>query len=273
MQNRLIAMERSQANRPPHRPNDKWPRRPPHNDQRPPQHDQRPPNPFESTNLVEHQAIPYCRPCGEFHEESTCPVFLEDCYSDYGNEQINMCGRNYYGGMYDWMNNYDHGSYGNFMSGNVDRATEKYGPKPTPQQIAEMAKYKGITYHRNGKKGNDKGQTSVPKVSPSFPKSSEPINVDLNIDLGGWLNNAKILVPVSEIMKIPSQREKLLKAMNETPKSIISKQPVVAYQDEPVILHNWDRTNQKNLPFYLSLLVNDKVLHNCMLDSGASSNV
>jgi hypothetical protein len=221
--------------------------------------------------LVEHQAIPYCRPCGEFHEESTCPVFLEDCYSDYGNEQINMCGRNYYGGMYDWMNDYDYGSYGNFMSGNVDRATEKYGPKPTPQQIAEMAKYKGFAYQRNGNK--DKGQTSVPKVSPTFPKSSEPINVDLNIDLGGWLNNAKILVPVSKIMKIPTQREKLLKAMNEPPKSIIQKQPAVAYQDAPVILQNWDRTNQKNLPFYLSLLVNDKVLHNCMLDSGASSNV
>jgi ribonuclease HI len=31
--------------------------------------------------------------------------------------------------------------------------------------------------------------------------------------------------------------------------------------------------NEKNFPFYLSLLVNDKVLHNCMLDSGASSNV
>jgi hypothetical protein len=111
-------MERSQASRPPHRPNDKWPRRPPQNDQRPP-------NPFESTNLVEHQAIPYCRLCGEFHEEATCPVFLEDCYSDYGNEQINMCGRNYYGEMYDWMNVNDHGSNGNFMSGNVDRATEK----------------------------------------------------------------------------------------------------------------------------------------------------
>jgi hypothetical protein len=266
MQNRLIAMERSQASRPPHRPNDKWPRRPPQNDQRPP-------NPFESTNLVEHQAIPYCRPCGEFHEEATCPVFLKDCYSDYGNEQINMCGRNYYGGMYDWMNDCDHGSNGNFMSGNVDRATKKYGPKPTPQQIAEMAKYKGITYQRNGNKGNDKGQASIPKVPPSFSKSSEPINVDLNIDLGGWLNNAKILVPVSEIMKIPSQREKLLKAINEPPKSVIQKQPVVAYQDAPVILQNWDRTNEKNLPFYLSLLVNDKVLHNCMLDSGAISNV
>jgi hypothetical protein len=72
MQNRLIAMERGQASRPQHRPNDKWPKRPP------PQ-DQRPPNPFESTNLVDHQAIPYCRPCGQFHEESTCQVFLHIC--------------------------------------------------------------------------------------------------------------------------------------------------------------------------------------------------
>jgi hypothetical protein len=37
---------------------------------------------------------------------------------------------------------------------------------------------------------------------------------ELNIDLGGWLSNAKMLVPVSEIMKIPSQREKLLKAID-----------------------------------------------------------
>jgi hypothetical protein len=271
MQNRLIAMERNQGNRPPHRQNDKWPRRPPHNEQRPPQIEQRPPNPFESTNLVEHQSIPYCRPCGEFHEESTCPVFLEDCYSDYGHEQVNMCGRNYHGGMYDWMDEYDYGSHGNFMSGEVDKATEKYGPKPTPQQIAEMAKYKGYTYQRGGNK--DKGQTNTPKVSPAFSKTNEPINVDLSIDLGGWINNAKILVPVSEIMKIPSQREKLLKAVHEPPKTVIQKQPAIAYQDAPVILQNWDRSNSKNLPFYLSLLVSDKVLHNCMLDSGESSNV
>jgi hypothetical protein len=69
LQNRLITMERSQNNRPHHKPNDKWPKRPP-------PHDQRPPNPFESTNLVEHQAIPYCRPCGEFHEETTVQFFL-----------------------------------------------------------------------------------------------------------------------------------------------------------------------------------------------------
>jgi hypothetical protein len=132
-----------------------------------------------------------------------------------------MCGRKYYGGMYDWMNVSDHGSSGNFMSGIVDKATKKYGPKPNPQQIAEMAKYKGITYQRNGNKGHDKGQTSVPKVSPSLPKSNVPINAYLNIDLGGWLNNAKILVPVSEIMKIPSQKLKLLKAIEEPPRSVV----------------------------------------------------
>ena len=50
MQHRFVAMERAQANRLHHKPNDKWQKRPP------PQ-EQRPPNPFESTNLVDHQVI------------------------------------------------------------------------------------------------------------------------------------------------------------------------------------------------------------------------
>ena len=99
------------------------------------------------------------------------------------------------------------------------------------------------------------------------------LSADLNIDLGGWLSNVKMLVPVSELIKIPSQKEKLLKAIDEPPVSLVEKQVATAYQDAPVILQNWDRKNEKNLPFYLSLLVNDKVLHNCMLDSGATSNV
>jgi hypothetical protein len=136
-----------------------------------------------------------------------------------------------------------------------------------------LAKYRGITYQRNGNKGQDKGQTSVPKVSPNLPKSNVHINSDLNIDLGGWISNAKMLVPVSELMKIPSQREKLLKAIEDPPQSFVDRKPTTAYQDAPVILHNWDRGNEKNLPLYLSLLVNDKILHNCMLYSGASSNV
>jgi hypothetical protein len=72
MQNRLILMKMNQYSRPHHNPNDKWPKKPP-------LQEKIPPNPFESTNLVDHQVIPYCRPCGEFHEELTCQIFLEIC--------------------------------------------------------------------------------------------------------------------------------------------------------------------------------------------------
>jgi hypothetical protein len=64
-----------------------------------------------------------------------------------------------------------------------------------------------------------------------------------------------------------------LKSIDEPPVSLVEKQVATTYHDAPVILQNWDRKNEKNLPFYLSLLVNNKVLHNCMLDSGATSNV
>jgi hypothetical protein len=95
-------------------------------------------------------------------------------------------------------------------------------------------------------------------------------NLELSIDLGEWLSNAKMLVPVFEIMKIPSQREKLLKAIDFPSQKSVDIPPMKSYQDAPVILQNMDRGNEKNRPLFLSLLVNDFILHNCMLDSGAT---
>ena len=40
----------------------------------PPQ-EQRPPNQLASNNMMVDEFPPYCRPCEEFHEESTCPKF------------------------------------------------------------------------------------------------------------------------------------------------------------------------------------------------------
>jgi hypothetical protein len=155
----------------------------------------------------------------------------------------------------------------------VDKVTKNFGPKPTPKQVSEMARYRGFTYQRDRTKNQDRPQASVPKTPPPPPKSIVPTNSELNIDLGGWLNNAKMLVPVAEIMKIPSQKGKLLKSIEHPPQGNGDKPQVVAYQDAPVILQNWDRGNEKNQSFFLSLLMNDYLLHNCMLDSGASSNV
>jgi hypothetical protein len=125
--------------------------------------------------------------------------------------------------MYDWMDFVEYGNSANLMNNVVDKAMEKFGHKPTPQQIEEMAKYRGITYQRNGNKGQYKGQSSVPKVSPFPPNSNMHVDSSLNIDLGGWLSNAKMLVPVSELMKILSQREKLLKSIEDPPQSFVDR--------------------------------------------------
>lgn len=53
--------------------------------------------------------------------------------------------------------------------------------------------------------------SSTPR-SVSYPKPHP--NVDLNVDLGGWIANAKILVPVSELIKILTERDKLMKAID-----------------------------------------------------------
>ena len=68
LQNKVVSLERIRGNNfHPNKPNDRW-----QNQRSPPPQDQRPPNPLESTNMVDHQSIPYCIPCGDFHEESTC---------------------------------------------------------------------------------------------------------------------------------------------------------------------------------------------------------
>jgi hypothetical protein len=80
-------------------------------------------------------------------------------------------------------------------------------------------------------------------------------------------------VSVSEIMKIPSQREKLLRAIESPSQKKVDIPPATTYQDAPIILQNMDRGKENNRTLFLSLLVNDSILHNCMLDSGATSNV
>jgi hypothetical protein len=76
-----------------------------------------------------------------------------------------------------------------------DNATRLYGKKPTPEQILEMARFKGVTYQ---KKGNDnKPNQNIPKVpTQSIPKVITPPNPELNVDLGNWISNAKVLVSV-----------------------------------------------------------------------------
>lgn len=78
------------------------------------------------------------------------------------------------------------------------------------------------------------------------------------------LGNVTVFVPLKEMSKLPPQRRQIKKALG------LDDEP-----DEPlVILQNMhiDKKNSSHDPFLVSLVINDLILHDCMLDSGASTN-
>jgi hypothetical protein len=100
-----------------------------------------------------------------------------------------------------------------------DNVTKLYGHKPTNEQILEMARHRGIVYQRRGKEGTSNSQ-------PNFPKVTTPTHTpiaNLNVDLGSWISNAKVLVSVSNLLKIPSQKENLLQAINPPSNEVVPK--------------------------------------------------
>lgn len=125
--------------------------------------------------------------------------------------QINVIGREYHLSNENWegVKEYSHDvrpfassySINNFDHDN-DVLVKLFGERPSPDQILEIVRNKGLTYQRRDKEQSDNHATLR-----NFSPSSE-----MNIDLGGWLNNSKIWVPVTEVLKIPSQRAKSLNA-------------------------------------------------------------
>jgi len=200
MQNRLIAMERNQnqSQNLNHHQNQRYP---PNNkkwQKRGPPQDQRPPNQLETANMVHDEIPPYCRACEDFHEETSCQVFCQineqglpetsNYVRHYRNQDsINVIGTIYPVSQDSWKQAKDH-------SQKTDNITKMYGENPSHEQILELARHKGMTYQKKGNVGQSRqGQYILRSVS--YPKPHP--NVDLNVDLGGWTANAKILVPVS----------------------------------------------------------------------------
>jgi hypothetical protein len=72
---------------------------------------------------------------------------------------------------------------------------------------------------------------------------------------------------VSNLLKIPSQKEKLLQAINLPSNKVVPKDQEKVkeqHEDPPVVLTSRDRTQEGNPPFFVSLEINDQCLQNCM---------
>lgn len=139
-----------------------------------------------------------------------------------------------------------------------------FSEEPPLEQVLEIAKDKGLTYQRRSQNDNQVNSRSL------NPRSTS----GMNIHLGVWFNNSKVLVPVTEIVKIPSQNVKLLSAIDSTQVNAMRKETLEAfYQDAPIYLQSMESHNKRHSPFLITLLVNNYWLYNCMLDPGASARV
>jgi hypothetical protein len=88
------------------------------------------------------------------------------------------------------------------------------------------------------------------------------------------VNKIKIPIPMGELMKTDSFRKSVLKALQ--PPSHVTFSYTINLEDEnPAITigpHIEDRSDASP-PFYISLNIHEKILHNFLMDSGASHNV
>jgi hypothetical protein len=120
-------------------------------------------------------------------------------YVGYSNH-INVVGKAHPVSMDHWIQTIERSQNSVNVMKEYDNVTKLFGEKPTPEQILEMARYKGVTYQR-------KGNENPTKTNQNIPKAITPPTSELSIDLGGWISNAKVLVPVTELIKIPSQKK------------------------------------------------------------------
>ena len=142
------------------------------------------------------------------------------------------------------------------------------------------ARYKGATYQRKEKSTPTKQYK--PKVTIP-PIINPPVVVESKLDMGQWLIDVKMSAYATDILQIPGQKEKLMKALESSHNIVNETAPPsnnvfleyfpFVLEDMPIVLHSVDPKKEDHPPFYVSLLVDDLLLHNCMLDSDASSNV
>ena len=105
--------------------------------------------------------------------------------------------------------------------------------------------------------------------------------------MGEWLSGVKVSTCATDILKIPGQKENLLKSLKDSQNKthdvfeedpLPSNNSIFEYEptkpkDMPIVLNSVDTRRGDHPPFYVSFLVDNLLLHNCKLDLGASSNV
>jgi hypothetical protein len=110
------------------------------------------------------------------------------------------------------------------------------------------------------------------KAPSNEVKLSDKTSYSFNFE--AEIQKIKIPIPLVELMKNESFKKDILKTLD--PKSISSSADILNIQDDKptIVLGQMIEDRDESCPpFYISLNIHDKILHNCLLDSGASHNL
>ena len=77
-----------------------------------------------------------------------------------------------------------------------------------------MPKFKGITHQRRDNVGTPKSD-QYQVITPHDPNDI--------VDMGVWFQKVKVSIPTTEVIKIPAQREKMMKVLTPIPPKKVYK--------------------------------------------------
>lgn len=90
----------------------------------------------------------------------------------------------------------------------------------------------------------------------------------MKFDITNLVSNVKVPTPLIELAKLTLVNTKLKELLN-IEKVVEPIQVIDTNEDYPVVLQAMTKEGKRNgshLPFFIILIVNDLILHNCMLD-------
>ena len=120
---------------------------------------------------------------------------------------------------------------------------------------------KAVQTNKSERKNLEVSTKETDKVSIAFSFENE-------------LNKIKIPIPLVELAKNPCYRKQITKMIGVS--ELESQSDVIKLEDDrPKITFgpHFEGSKDNIAPFYITLNIHDQLLHNCMLDSGASHNV
>jgi hypothetical protein len=123
-------------------------------------------------------------------------------------------------------------------------------------------------------KGMPSKSQSSPLSNPLAPETKEANKLPNSFSLEHELRKIKILVPLTKLLKNKPFKKSMMKVLQPTPSSV-SSDDISLHDENPTITvgpHIEDGCDASP-PFYISMNVHDKILHNCLMDSRASHNV